>query len=571
MSSPRLLLCFFALQFASFSTWAIDLLIEGLEGESLANVEVYLSSIEPEDYSLDLRFQARVEGLVSEALSAIGYYNPLIETQALADEDELVITIDKGAPVRIQEVDIQIQGEANQDKDFLTTIQESPLRVGARLNHGDYDALKSALRNLALQKGYFDGDYTLSRLEVAPSQNIAFVRLHFDSGIRYHFGPTSVWGSQIKLERVLSLQPYEENKPYLASQVGAFNQNLSNTDWFSSVLVEPDLTKLGQQRELPMKVTLAPQARHQLETGLGYSTDVGVRGSLKWKRPWVNSRGNSFDSSISLSLPEQTVTAGYNIPLEDVLNDYYRIQFGMKILDNRDTRSVETNLAVERHWLLDGGWHRTAYLRYLYENFEQGVQSDISQFLLPGVTYSRTRARGGTMPRWGDRQSITVEYGDPALLSETRVVRLLASTAWIRSAESNNHRWLLRVDGGANFPDDFESLPPSLRFFAGGDNSIRGYGYESISPRDESGALTGAQYLLTSSLEYHYRVKGNWWAAVFYDIGDAFNDEPRWRDSTGVGVRWASPVGPIRFDVAWGLDEPASDNFRIHFTLGPEL
>ncbi|MGR5541196.1 autotransporter assembly complex protein TamA, partial [Vibrio campbellii] len=187
---------------------------------------------------------------------------------------------------------------------------------------------------------------------VAPSKNEAFVRLHFDSGIRYHFGPTTISGSQIDETRVKSLQPYEESKPYLASQVGEFNQNLSNTDWFSSVFVEPDLTQLGKGRDLAMKVSL-----------------VGVRGSVKWKKPWVNSRGHSFDSSVSLSVPEQTVTAGYNIPLQDVLHDYYRIQFGMKILDNRDTESVETNLAVERHWLLDGGWHRTAYVRYLYERF----------------------------------------------------------------------------------------------------------------------------------------------------------------------------------------------------------
>ncbi|WP_394243638.1 autotransporter assembly complex protein TamA [Vibrio astriarenae] len=570
MTSSRVILSFSALLAFSLPSWAASLSINGLKGEELTNLEVYLSSISKDEYSTDLRFRARVERMATESLNALGYYNPIISSRVDEGKDELIVTIEQGEPVRIKELDIQLLGEANEDEDFKNIIRNSPLKLGAKLNHGQYDSLKSSIRNLALQKGYFDADYKVSRLEVAPSKNQAFIRLHFDSGIRYHFGATSINGSQIDEERVRSLQPFDESKPYQATQVGEFNQNLSNTDWFSSVFVEPDLSYLGKGREIPMKVSLAPQSKNKIETGLGYSTDVGVRGSVKWSKPWVNSRGHSFDSSVSLSLPEQTVTAGYNIPLQDVLNDYYRLQFGMKILDNRDTESVETNLAVERHWLLDGGWHRTAYVRYLYERFTQGLQDDTSQFLLPGVTYTRTRVRGGAMPTWGDKQSITLEYGDPAVLSETRVVRLLAGTTFIRSA-GKNHRGIFRLDGGANFPDEFESLPPSLRFFAGGDNSIRGYGYESVSPTDESGALTGAKYIVTSSLEYQYRVTGNWWGAVFYDIGDAFNDTPEWHDGAGVGIRWVSPVGPIRFDFAWGLHESAKDDFRIHFSLGPDL
>ncbi len=165
---------------------------------------------------------------------------------------------------------------------------------------------------------------------------------------------------------------------------------------------------------------------------------------------------------------------------------------------------------------------------------------------------------------------MTVEYGDTALLSETRVLRLLGRTSWIRGIDQN-HRGLFRLEGGANITDEFEKLSPSLRFFAGGDNNIRGYGYESISPKDASGALTGAKYMVTSTLEYQYRVYGNWWGAAFYDIGDAFNETPEWKAGAGVGIRWASPVGPVSFDFAWGLDSEPDPEFRIHFSLGPEL
>ncbi|EKO3859197.1 outer membrane protein assembly factor [Vibrio harveyi] len=555
----------------SHSAYAdVSLKIKGIDGALEDNVNAYLSSIPEDDYSTSLRFQARLEQSITEALNALGYYHAKISYTITKDNDELIVNVQPGEPVRVKLMDVVISGEANQDEAFVKLLEKSPLKVGRILNQGEYDSLKSSIRNLALQRGYFNGDFTLSRLEVVPELNEANVRLHYDSGIRYHFGSVEIFGSQIWEDRVESLRPFKTGEPYLVSEVGEYNQNLSNTDWFSSVFVEPDLSKLDDGRELPIKVSLAPAAKNQLETGIGYSTDTGVRGTLKWKKPWVSARGHSFDTALSLSKPEQTITAGYKIPLDDVLHEYYQLQFGLKHLDNRDTESLESNLAVERHWITDGGWHKTLYVRHLYENFSQGLQEDGVQFVLPGASFSRTRTRGGNMPMWGDKQSVTIEYGDTALLSETRVLRLLGRTSWIRGI-GQNHRGLFRLEGGANITDEFEKLSPSLRFFAGGDNNIRGYGYESISPKDASGALTGAKYMVTSTLEYQYRVYGNWWGAAFYDIGDAFNETPEWKAGAGVGIRWASPVGPVSFDFAWGLDSEPDPEFRIHFSLGPEL
>ncbi|MEZ9565004.1 autotransporter assembly complex family protein [Vibrio artabrorum] len=542
--------------------------IQGLDGALEDNVDAYLSAIPEEDYSVSLRFQSRLESMIKDALSALGYYQPSITFFPSEDGTELTVTVEPGAPVLIYVSDIVLSGEASDDPDFLALIAKSQLSKGSTLNHGNYDSLKSSIRNLGLAKGYFDGAYELSKLEVAPELNRAYVRLHYNSGIRYHFGATQVTGSQINDDKVQSLKPFEDGEPYSITKVGEYNQNLSNTDWFSSVFVEPDLSQLGGGREIPMRVSLAPQARNQIETGIGVSTDLGIKGTLKWKKPWVNEQGHSFNSSLSISKPEQTITATYKIPLDDVLHDYYQIKYGMKNLDNRDTKSLESNLALERHWRLDNGWQRTVSIRYLVENYEQGLQDDLAQFVLPGISFSRTR--GGAMPMWGDKQTIMVEAGDDSLLSETRVVRFQGQTAWIRSL-GNNHRGLTRLQFGGNFADEFDKLPPSLRFFAGGDNSIRGYGYESISPRDQSGALTGAKYIATSSFEYQYRLVGNWWGAVFYDMGDAFNDSPEWKHGTGVGVRWASPVGPVSLDFAWGLDAEKGDEFRLHFSLGPEL
>ncbi|MDQ2109120.1 outer membrane protein assembly factor [Vibrio sp. 2017_1457_15] len=550
----------------------VDLTIRGLSGDLKDNVDAYLSSISTSDYSTQLRFQSRLEQRITAALNALGYYHPTFVFEVTEPDRAMTVHVSPGEVVRLAVVEIVIEGEAQQDADFARVIERSGLKVGETLNHSQYDSLKSSLRNLALQKGYFDGDFQLSRLEVVPDRHQAFVRLHFDSGIRYHFGATSISGSQIEEVRVRSLQPFKQGDPYLVSQVGQFNLNLANTDWFSSVFVKPDLEQLNpEQRELPMVVALAPKARNQLETGIGYSTDVGVRGSLKWKKPWLNEYGHSFDSSLSISGPEQSITAGYKIPLEDVLRQYYRIQYGMKHVDNRDTESLESNLVLERHWLLDSSWHRTVFLRYLIESYEQGLQDDGAQFLMPGITYTRTRTRlNRSLLTWGDKQTITLEYADPSVISETRATRVQAGSSWVRSL-GERHRGLFRIDGSANFADEFDKLSPSLRFFAGGDNNLRGYGYQSISPRDASGSLTGAKYMATSSLEYQYRIGGNWWAALFVDYGDAFNDTPDWKTGTGFGLRWVSPVGPLRLDFAWGLDSEPGDRFKLHFTLGPEL
>ena len=548
----------------------VSLELEGLSGALQDNVDAYMLGVPEEEYSTSLRFQARMEKLILEALNALGYYHPTVSFYPSEDETELRIVVEEGEPVRIYQSDIQLSGEAKDDPDFLALIDKAQLESGVILNHNRYDSLKSSLRNLALSKGYFDGAYEVSRLEVVPELNRAYVKLHYNSGMRYHFGETDINGSQIESVKVESLRPYEFNQPYEVAKVGEYNQNLSNTDWFSSVFVEPDLEHLGKGREIPMKVSLAPQAKNQIETGIGFSTDVGVKGTLKWKKPWVNEQGHSFKSSLSISKPEQTITASYKIPLEDVLNDYYQVQYGMKNVDNRDTKSLESNLSLERHWRLESGWHRTAFVRYLIENYEQGIQDDVGQFILPGMSFSRSRTKGGAMPTWGDKQSIMVEAGDDSLLSETKVVRVIGRTSWIRSL-GENHRGLTRLEVGANVADDFDALSPSLRFFAGGDNNLRGYGYESISPVDESGALSGAKFIATSTFEYQYRVVGNWWAAAFMDVGDAFNDTPEWKRGTGVGVRWASPVGPIKLDFAWGLDANPGDEFQVHFTLGPEL
>ncbi len=562
--------CMAVLLISQNSFAATSLKIFGLDGDLKKNVDLYLESIPKSDYSTSEKFQAQLESKITTALNALGYYNPAFKFTI--EKEKLTVHVSIGPPMIVTFLDLQLTGEAETDDDFLKLFKESKLQEGVRLNHAEYDLFKTRVQTLALEKGYFSGKFGLSRIEVSPETNQAHILLHYNSERRYHFGETTLYGSQIDSDRVLSMQGFKPGEPYRMRKISQFSQNLSSTNWFSSVLVEPDFTHLEQGNELPVDVTVSPESKNLIETGIGYSTDVGIRGSLAWTKPWLNSQGHSFTSDFSLSYPEQSITAGYKIPLDDALHEYYQVQYGLQKVDNLDTQSLASNLSIERHWLQDKGWNKTLFIRYLIENYEQGVLDDVGQFVLPGATLSRTRVRTGQnqLITWGDEQTVTIEYGSEKLLSETDLFRLQAGTSWIRSY-AGNHRGILRLNGGANLASDFSRVSPSLRFFAGGDNSIRGYDYESISPRDSSGALTGAKFLATSSIEYQYRIYGKWWGAIFYDYGDAFNNRPEWKQGAGFGIRWISPLGPLRLDFAWGLDSDPGDQFKIHFTLGPEL
>ncbi|HXV14772.1 MAG TPA: BamA/TamA family outer membrane protein, partial [Candidatus Krumholzibacteria bacterium] len=116
----------------------------------------------------------------------------------------------------------------------------------------------------------------------------------------------------------------------------------------------------------------------------------------------------------------------------------------------------------------------------------------------------------------------------------------------------------------------FRELPPTIRFFAGGDNSVRGYDYQSLGPLDDAGYVIGGRLLLTTSAEIQVPIKGKFGLAGFYDAGNAFAHagEGTMEQGVGSGLRWQSPVGPIRLDLAYAIHH---DSWQVHFTMGPDL
>lgn len=192
--------------------------------------------------------------------------------------------------------------------------------------------------------------------------------------------------------------------------------------------------------------------------------------------------------------------------------------------------------------------------------------------LYPGASLSRMRQRGGAMPYWGDSQRYTIDISNTTWGSDIDFVVLQAQNVWIRTPWKG-HRFVVRGHLGWIETNRFDKVPPDLRFFAGGDRSIRGYGYQKISPTNSQGKLTGASKLAVGSLEYQYNVTGNWWGAIFVDGGEAVNDFSKddFKVGAGVGIRWVSPVGPIKLDIATPVGDPDYSKVQFYIGLGAEL
>jgi len=132
-------------------------------------------------------------------------------------------------------------------------------------------------------------------------------------------------------------------------------------------------------------------------------------------------------------------------------------------------------------------------------------------------------------------------------------------------------RFIVRGTLGATSVDDFARLPPELRFFAGGDRSIRGYEYQEIGPRNARALVIGGEYLAVASAEYEHYFLENWGGAVFVDAGDAFTDEFDLKLGVGVGVRWRSPVGLVRLDLGVPISDAFESGVQLHLVIGPDL
>ncbi len=558
----------------------LEISLKGLDGELEKNALAWLGA-PPETPQERLLSIVSIEQDLERSLQALGYYNSEIEVEIQRTEPvwQARVVVDPGEPVRVRHISVQFKGGVTQDEVFDQLLSEMPFSRGDVLHHGEFDTFRSRVLALGLRRGYFDGVLTLSRVEVEPLGGTADIFLHYDSGERYLFGSLDYDHEQIMSPLLEPLRNFQAGDYYDQAKLQQFQSALQRTGYFSSVLVRPE-TEIAENTIVPISLVLFPAERHRFNVGVGFSTDTEERFSVTWRTPRVNRYGHRQETRLQYSRINPSGRFTYTIPLKHPLDDV--LQLSARLEDNEfgDLDSRQQELGVRRE-TSRGGWVRGLSLRGLNESWRLLGEDKENSYLLPGVSFSRRDRTGSAVnPRGGFGQVYQIEAGGEDLGSDIDLLRATANFRVI-ATPLHPHRFVGKLDLGAALvaDGDEDELAPSLGYFAGGSQSIRGYGYQSIGNEieitDEKGVekslVVGGTRLLVASLEYQYAFTDAWRGAVFVDGGDAF-DEGNFDMNVGAGfgIHYVTAVGAIRLEIANPVTED-DPKWRFHLAVGAEF
>lgn len=555
---------------AALATVDIDGLDEELEAAMLPAISLSREPCDAPAWRIDTLHQ-RAPDEVRSALEANGYYSARIDSQVEQGPDCWVarIEIEPGPPVLIREIMLNVRGEAADDPEFESLLAESPVGAGERLRHVEYEDLKSELTALAQRKGYADAEFSENRVDVYPDQLAADIALVLDSGARYTFGEIIVSQDVLNSELVRRFIDFERGEPFDRNQLTRLYIALIDSGYFGLIDIQP-LTPDPERRSIPVRIELMPGQAKVLSYGGGYSTDTGPRVRISRNNRRLNARGAQLNTNIELSPVLSEFRVEHRFPHGDPRSEWISFDAGLLREDSETIESEQIELGARRIITRWTDWQETQFVHFLVEDFEIAEEAGSTTLLQPGIGWLRVRADNTIRPQRGDRYLFEVSASSERLVSDTSFVQTIAEARWIRS-RGDRARVLTRLRAAATWNNDFEALPPSARYFAGGDSSIRGYEFRSQGPVDANGEVIGGDRLLVGSAEYEYRIKEKWSVATFYDIGNAFHGtEIDAIAGFGIGARWLSPLGPIRMDIARPLDGVDRD-LRLHISLGPDL
>jgi translocation and assembly module TamA len=555
----------------------VEVIVEGLEGEELKNVQAAVSlppGLVQEDRVDRLwldRFERQVPERVRGALEPFGYYNAEVKTSLEIPEEGLFrlhVKVETGEPVRVTSAKVEIRGPGAQEKRLKDLLKAFPLKEGAILRQDKYEGAKGALRARALDLGYLDADFSVHVIRVSQVKKKASIDLVLETGSQYRFGEVTFFGASIYPESFLRRYlGFQSGKVFSYSKISQTQLNLINSDRFQEVTVEAKKEE-SQDFRVPVRVTLTPSRPKRFRFGIGYETDIGAKLSARYQDVNFNRWGHELETELSLAQSLQGLVTCYVLPSRKDLDSYTSLRLG---LQREDTKTYDSRSLFLEPGYVHGfgrGMLGSVYIQGRLEDFTIGEEDGRSRLLMPGLRFSRRQYNDLIRPTRGYRFALGTRGAAQIFGSDTNFLQMLLSGDAIIPLPFY-FSLLTRIEGGTTLCNSLEDLPPSVRFFAGGDRSVRGYAYQSLGPKDVFGDVTGGKHLLVGSIELEKAIAKIFGVAAFYDVGNAFNKFGHMdlQQGVGLGIRIYTPVGPIRLDLARqvGVKNP---DFRIHFTVG---
>ena len=528
------------------------------------------------------RLYDRAGAEVDSALRPYGYYDAHATgtIEQVGKDWRIHLHVTPGPAVKVTSIDVQLDARAAALRPIRAARRQLDKLKGERLDDHAYDAARDGLNNALTANGYLDAKLIVHRVEVNRGEHSAAVRLAWEVGRRYRYGQVRFEGSQFQRNFLQRYVPFKTGDYFDQNQLLNLQQALNAADYFSLVNVSPEIDA-AKNGVVDVTVQLAPAKRRIYTAGLfvGTDTGVGIRGGVEYR--WVNSYGHKWKNDIVLAQRLKTIASQYTIPLPG--DDQRSLNFGVTYRDaNTVTSQSRTLELVANQSQLWHDWVLTVGAHALTGSFDvgkrpnepertPGVEHGSSTLVYAEGSLSRKVADNLDFVRRGWSLSLDARSTAGDLLSTTRMSEITASGKWIRGFWRDN-RLILRGDLGHVWTGNFDALPPQLRFFAGGDQSIRGYAYQAIGPQNAFGRVIGGNSLVIGSATVEHYFTPRWGIATFVDAGNAFNGvRVHPKIGTGIGVRWRSPVGMIRVDVGTPINDAQHHGVELHLVIGPDL
>ncbi|GAB3731829.1 autotransporter assembly complex family protein [Silanimonas algicola] len=563
----------------------VDIALDGLPDEEAANARLAMTlarlSTKQRSELSEARLQfllRRIPGEVTKALEPFGWYSPVVVVQREVTRDgvRIRVDVDPGEPVRVKTLDAGIDGAAKDDRFVMRELPKLRPAVGERFVHLDYEAGKVRVERKLADRGYFDAKRTTARVAVSRAAKRADILLRWDSGPRHAMGEARFAANPFRPGLFAPLVDWSPGEPYHRNKLDRLRARMAQLDYFALVEVVPDEDDEGGGLRVPIDITTTPAKRTAYAAAMRFGSDTGAGVRASMNRRWVNDRGHKWLSDVEWSQRRSGFTTQYRIPSLRRLPGWWGARAEYLAED------PESALGYERVGL-GAGWQgrrdpfslsgRVVYAEERTKLLRRDLFPDARQTMLyPELSATFRRVDDPMQPDDSLQVSMALRAGViEAKSSRERFAQFEIGAQWLHTFD-DAQVVVLRADAGmTTYSGAIESaaFPASLRYFAGGDRSIRGYGYREVGPRFE-GETLGGLHRIVASAEYQYFFTEEWGAAVFVDAGDAFNTRSAFDPKVGVGVgaRWRSPVGLVGVDVARGLDEAAGGGTRLHLSFG---